>query len=67
MRIVTSVCVATAAIALIYYFLPDLHLGRGVMAYSAGAAIVGVAFVRFVFSRLVDESIFKRRVRGLGA
>ncbi len=67
MRIVTSACVATAAIALIYYFLPGLHLGRGVMAYSATAAIVGVAFVRFVFSRLVDESIFKRRVLVYGS
>lgn len=67
MRIVTSACVATAAIALIYYFLPGLHLGRGVMAYSAGAAIAGVAFVRFVFSRLVDESIFKRRVLVYGS
>lgn len=67
MRIVTSTCVATATIALIYYFLPALYLGRGVMALSAAGALLAVSIVRLVFSRLADESMFKRRVLVYGS
>jgi len=67
MRTATSVCIATAAVALIYYFLPDLFLGRGVMAFSAFGALVAVGSVRLAFSRLADESVFKRRVLVYGS
>jgi len=67
MRAATSVCIATAAIALIYYFVPNLHLGRGIMAFSAACAVVAIGVVRFVFSRVVDESLFKRRVLVYGS
>lgn len=67
MRIATSTCVATAAIALIYYFLPALYLGRGVMALTAAGTLAAVSLVRLVFSRLVDESLFKRRVLVYGS
>jgi sugar transferase (PEP-CTERM system associated) len=62
LRVATSACMATAAIVLIYYVLPGLLLGRGVMAYAAAGAVLAVGFVRLVFSRLVDEDRFKRRV-----
>ncbi len=67
MRTATSVCIATAAVALIYYFLPDLFLGRGVMAFSAFGALVAVGSARLAFSRLADESVFKRRVLVYGS
>jgi sugar transferase (PEP-CTERM system associated) len=67
MRTAASSAIATAAVALLYYFLPNLHLGRGVMGYSAAGALIAIAVVRLVFARMVDESIFKRRVLVYGS
>jgi sugar transferase (PEP-CTERM system associated) len=67
LRIVASTVMATAAIAFFYYWLSPLHLGRGVTAFAAGCAIVTIALVRLVFSRVVDEGRFKRRVLVYGS
>lgn len=65
-RIGTSILAAVAITALIFYFVPQLHLGRGVMAIFAVLAFVAAAVIRFVFLKVVDESLFKRRVLVFG-
>jgi len=67
MRTAASTAIATAAVALLYYFVPNLHLGRGIMAYSAAGTLIAIGIVRFAFLRLVDESLFKRRVLVYGS
>jgi sugar transferase (PEP-CTERM system associated) len=65
-RIGTSVLAAVAVTALIYYIVPKLYIGRGVMAYVAALAFGVVAVMRFVFMKVVDEELFKRRVLVFG-
>ncbi len=61
-RIGMSVIAATGAVALIFYAVPGLFVGRGIVALAAILAFVAAAFIRLVFSRLVDQNIFKQRV-----
>jgi sugar transferase (PEP-CTERM system associated) len=63
-RIGASVLAATVAFALVFYALPELqlHIGRGVIAIAAASAFAGMTLVRFIFGRVVDENLFKRRV-----
>jgi sugar transferase (PEP-CTERM system associated) len=65
-RIGASIAIATAAMALIFYVLPNLILGRGIIGIAALTAFIAIAGVRLVFSRLVDEAVFKRRVLVFG-
>src|SRR6201999_4022255 len=55
---------AAAAIvtAATFYVVPDLFLGRGVLALSALFALIGAGLSRAISSRVMDESLFKRRV-----
>ena len=66
-RILAAVLNAVALSALVYFFLPDIAVGRGVLGLMAilGALILGVA--RLLFERVVDENLFKRRVLVYGA
>jgi sugar transferase (PEP-CTERM system associated) len=51
----------------LYYLLPPLHLWRGVLALEAVIAFALIGGVRVLFSRIVDEGVFRRRVLLLGA
>lgn len=62
MRVGASIATATAALALLFYVLPALHLGRGILGIAALTAFLAAAIIRLIFVRLVDEAIFKRRV-----
>jgi sugar transferase (PEP-CTERM system associated) len=65
-RIAASVIAAIVAIALVFYIVPELRLGLGVMGLWALLAFVSAATIRLIFSRLVDEDLFKRRVLVFG-
>jgi sugar transferase (PEP-CTERM system associated) len=64
-RIGTSVVLGTSATVIAFYAL-DVHMGRGVIAIAASTALVGLTLVRFIFTRVVDENLFKRRVLVFG-
>jgi sugar transferase (PEP-CTERM system associated) len=66
-RIAAADMSAVALSALIYYFLPGIAVGRGVLASMAGIAVVALVAVRLIFERVVEESLFKRRVLIYGA
>jgi sugar transferase (PEP-CTERM system associated) len=66
-RVVAADMSAVGLSALIYYFLPAIAVGRGVLALMAGIAVVALGAVRLIFERVVEESIFKRRVLVYGA
>jgi sugar transferase (PEP-CTERM system associated) len=66
-RLIAAVLIATGVLALAFYLIPDLYLGRGILAISALISLAGVAVSRGVFLHVVDESLFKRRVLVYGA
>jgi sugar transferase (PEP-CTERM system associated) len=61
-RLVAAILAAGVVTAAIYYTVPDLWLGRGVLALASLFSLVGAALCRGVFARIMDERLFKRRV-----
>jgi sugar transferase (PEP-CTERM system associated) len=64
-RIGTSVILGTAASVLAFYAL-EMPIGRGVIGIAAANAFLGITLVRFIFTKVVDENLFKRRVLVFG-
>ncbi|MBS0614728.1 MAG: hypothetical protein JSS24_16295, partial [Proteobacteria bacterium] len=67
LRIIASGAFAFAMLALLYYVVPDRWIGRGVLALAVFVGIVFSGAIRLIFSRLVDQNLFKRRVLVYGA
>ncbi len=61
-RMGIAVAAGIAGILLIFYFVPELWIGRGVIAIACVGVPSGLLVTRLFFSHFVDESIFKRRV-----
>lgn len=66
-RVVAGVGNAAAVSALCYYFVPALRVDRSVLLGMAGISIVLCFLMRYLFERIVDEDLFKRRVVVFGA
>lgn len=66
-RIGIAIAVGTAAVALVFYFFPGFFVGRGALALSSIVALAGVSVTRAIFTRVVDDELFKRRVLVYGA
>ena len=66
-RLALAILLAEAALGLIYYLAPSIFVGRGVTGLTGGFALLGLTATRYLFIRLVDEEIFKRRVLVWGA
>jgi len=66
-RVVAAITVAVLVSALLYFFAPDLAMGRGMLALTAVIAVLTCVTVRVMFERIVDENMFKRRVLVYGA
>lgn len=67
LRIAVACFVGAAATTLIFYAMPFLYTGRGVLFLALAVAFVLMVAVRLQFMRLVDEKMFKRRVLVFGA
>ena len=61
-RLIAAIAAAGVVTAAVFYVVPSLWLGRGVLALASLFSLVGAALSRAVFSRVMDESLFKRRV-----
>ena len=61
-RLVAAIAAAVVVTAAIFYVVPSLWLGRGVLALASIFSLVGVGITRGSFTRMMDESLFKRRV-----
>jgi len=53
--------------ATLFYVVPALWMGRGLVALAAIGGLCGVTVSRLIFSHVVDENLFKRRVLVYGA
>jgi len=67
LRVFAGVLNAAALSALIYYLVPNLEIGRGMLALTASVAILGSIIARMLFEHIVDQDLFKRRVLVYGA
>jgi sugar transferase (PEP-CTERM system associated) len=61
-RLMAGLANANVVTAALFYSFPSLWLGRGVLALASAFALVAAVLSRVLFSRLVDQSAFKRRV-----
>ncbi len=66
-RVVAAMTAGIAVTAVVWYVVPALRVGRGVMILATVASIVAVTVTRIVFTRLVHEDVFKRRVLVYGS
>jgi sugar transferase (PEP-CTERM system associated) len=66
-RIAASVTTGSMLLAITFYLLPQIALGRGVLLLTAVIAFSGSAILRILFERLSTEDLFKRRVLVFGA
>ena len=66
-RVAISMVMSMVIVILIFYLLPDLFLGRGILAlvYIQSFFIIGT--LRTLFFELVDTTVFKSRVLVYGA
>ncbi|MEL7310258.1 MAG: TIGR03013 family XrtA/PEP-CTERM system glycosyltransferase [Pseudomonadota bacterium] len=66
-RVITAVVLTGVALPFVYYFFRNLYLTPGTLTLSSLLALAGLLGVRYLFLKLVDESLFKRRILVLGA
>ncbi len=67
LRVALALATGFALTGTLFYMVPALWIGRGVVSLAAIGGLCGVTVSRAVFSRLVDEKVFKRRVLVYGA
>ncbi len=67
LRVVAGLVVAAALSALAYYAIPNLEIGRGMLALTTLIGIASSIVARLLFDRIVDQDLFKRRVLVYGA
>jgi sugar transferase (PEP-CTERM system associated) len=61
-RLIAALSVGTLGTALCLYVVADAGIGRGVLLIAVLLALVGLAASRYVFTHIVDDAAFKRRV-----
>ena len=66
-RVAVAIISAVAMSALLYYFVPDVGMGRRILLTTAGFSIVLCLAVRVAFDRIFKGALFKRRVLVFGA
>jgi sugar transferase (PEP-CTERM system associated) len=65
-RLLIAYGVSLLLISLVFYLLPDLYVGRGVMAWSSLLAVGSVLLIRTVFFYLTEAGLPRRRVLVVG-
>jgi sugar transferase (PEP-CTERM system associated) len=65
-RIAVSLTMGTFFLAVIFYAVSSLYIGRGMLAFSTTIAFVLLSASRIVFVRVVDDEYFRRRVLVFG-
>ncbi|HKQ83320.1 MAG TPA: TIGR03013 family XrtA/PEP-CTERM system glycosyltransferase [Steroidobacteraceae bacterium] len=61
-RVAASILGGAIGLAIVFYLIPELHLGRGALLLIATLSFLQAAALRILLERLVNEEIFKRRV-----
>ena len=67
LRVVAGLLVAAALSALAYFIVPNLTIGRGMLALTTVIGVASALIARLLFEHIVDQDLFKRRVLVYGA
>lgn len=67
LRVIVALLAGFAVTAGLFYGVPALWIGRGVVTLAVIGGLCGVTVSRVIFSQVVDENFFKRRVLVYGA
>jgi sugar transferase (PEP-CTERM system associated) len=67
LRVAAALLVSAGTMAALFYFMPSLRLYRGASALTVLLAGCGILASRLIFTRAVDQDIFKRRVLVYGS
>ncbi|HKZ73945.1 MAG TPA: TIGR03013 family XrtA/PEP-CTERM system glycosyltransferase [Steroidobacteraceae bacterium] len=62
LRVVSAIAIGSAAVAVLFYLIPDVAVGRGILASAAILSVALISLSRAVFARYADEELFKRRI-----
>lgn len=66
-RSLVSYCLlGCAMLTILYYVVPPLRVGRGVLVYAIAISAVGLTPIRLLFFRLIDREALKTRILILG-
>ena len=65
-RLGVSFVVGLAVMSLLFYLMPSMSLGRGVVGFTFAFALFGLMVARYLYLKLADHSAIKRRVLVLG-
>ena len=66
-RSLVAMFVGGVLLTIIFYALPGIHVGRGVLGLAVLVSFILVALIRFIFFKTVDQDLLKRKVLVLGA
>ncbi len=66
-RLAVGLGLGVLGLTVMYYVLPQVHVGRGILGIAVALGFVAVLVLRTLFQRLLDSDAIKRRVLVLGA
>lgn len=66
LRLLLSFSISGIGLPVLYYLVPQVYIGRGILAMGLGLALLAVFAARTVVQRLVGKDALKRRVLVLG-
>jgi len=66
LRLTTAFLLGTVALSVLFYFIPEIFLGRGVLIFSILGSFISISIIRIVIQTL-DKNVFKKRIVVLGA
>ncbi|MGA7538997.1 MAG: TIGR03013 family XrtA/PEP-CTERM system glycosyltransferase [Steroidobacteraceae bacterium] len=67
LRVALALMTGAVITGTVFYLFPALWIGRDVVMLAAIGGLCGVTLSRVVFTHLIDENVFKRRVLVYGA
>lgn len=67
LRVTLALITGLAITAILFYSVPALWIGSDVILLAGIGGLCGVTISRVIFTRVVDENVFKRRVVVYGA
>lgn len=66
-RVGIGIFIGFILMSLFFYLIPDLHVGRGVLALGLGLSFAGMVVTRFIFDKALDRDLVtNHRVLVLG-
>jgi len=66
LRLIIAYSIGTVALAVLFYFVPDAFLGRGILIIATVISVTTVLIIRYTIYKF-DSDMFKQRVLILGA